>query len=54
MEQQSFKKKISKLFLAIILIFAVSEVTAILGMVGIGNTIINVIFHVIISRNQGI
>lgn len=48
MEQQSFKKKISKLFLAIILIFAVSEVTAILGMVGIGNTIINVIFHVII------
>lgn len=48
MEQQSFKKKISKMFLAMILIFAVSEITAILGMVGIGNTIINVIFHVII------
>ncbi len=47
-EQQSFKKKIKYLFTLLCIIFAVSEVSAILGVLGIGNAIVQIIFRVLV------
>ena len=47
-EQQSFKEKIKRLFIIMCAIFAVSELTAILGIVGIGNKFLQIGLHVII------
>lgn len=45
-EQQSFKKKIRFLFVSLCIIFAISEVSAIMGVIGIGNAVIQICFRV--------
>lgn len=47
-EQQSFKKKIKYLFTLLCIIFAVSEVSAILGVLGIGNAVVQIVFRLIV------
>lgn len=47
-EQQSFKKKVKLVFTMICIIVAVSELTAILGMLGIGSKVMQLVFHSII------
>ena len=46
-EQQSFKEKIKRLFIIMCAIFAFSEVTAIVGILGIGNRVIHICLHVL-------
>ncbi|EOS72831.1 MAG: HAMP domain-containing methyl-accepting chemotaxis protein [Lachnospiraceae bacterium] len=47
-EQQSFKKKVRLVFTMICIIVAVSELTAILGMLGLGSKVMQLVFHSII------
>ncbi len=47
-EQQSFKKKVRLVFIMICIIVAVSELTAILGMLGLGSKVMQLVFHSII------
>lgn len=47
-EQQSFKKKIKYLFTLLCIIFAVSEVSAILGVLGIGNAVVKIVFRLLV------
>lgn len=44
-EQVSFKEKMRLLFIAMCAVFIVSELTAILGTLGIGSSILHIIFH---------
>ena len=47
-EQVSFKEKMRLLFIAMCAIFIVSELTAILGTLGIGSSVLHIIFHSIL------
>lgn len=47
-EQQSFKKKVKFVFMIISIIVAVSELTAIFGMLGLGNKVLQLMFHSIV------
>ena len=47
-EQQSFKKKIKNLFMLLCTIFAISEIIAIIGIMGIGNKVFQICLHVVI------
>ncbi len=47
-EQQSFKKKVRLVFTMICIIVAVSELTAILGMLWLGSKVMQLVFHSII------
>lgn len=47
-EKQSFKKKVRFVFTMICIIVAVSELTAILGMLGLGSRVMQLAFHSII------
>ena len=47
-DQRSFKRSIKCLFLLLCGIFAVAEITAIMGILGIGNKVFQISFHLII------
>ena len=47
-EQHSFKKKVRAVFTAICVIVAVSELASILGALGLGNTVMKIVFHSVI------
>lgn len=47
-EQQSFKEKIRKLFILLCIIFAISEISAIMGVIGIGNAVLQIVFRLIV------
>ncbi|MDY2699119.1 MAG: HAMP domain-containing methyl-accepting chemotaxis protein [Lachnospiraceae bacterium] len=47
-EQQSFKKKVKFIFVLLCAIVAFSELTAIMGMVGIGSKVLHLILHSVI------
>ncbi len=47
-EQQSFKKKVKFAFMLICIIVAVAELASILGMFGLGNKVMQLIFHSVI------
>lgn len=47
-EQVSFKEKMRLLFIAMCAIFIVSELTAILGTLGIGSSVLHIVFHSIL------
>lgn len=47
-EQRSFKEKIKNLFMLLCGVFAVSEITAIVGILGIGNKVIMICLHIIV------
>lgn len=47
-EQQSFKGRIKRLLITMCAIFAFSEITAIMGIIGIGNKVLQICLHVAI------
>ena len=47
-EQQSFKKKVKMVFITICIIVAFAELASILGVLGLGNKVMQLVFHSII------
>ena len=47
-EKVSFKEKMRMLFIVLCAIFIVSELTAILGTLGIGSSVLHIIFHTVL------